>query len=79
MTEADRSALVREMMTSDEDFQKLHDEHQQCEARLEELNHQSLLSQADEIEEKRIKLHKLALKDRMEHLLRSQAPVAATA
>jgi uncharacterized protein YdcH (DUF465 family) len=30
-----------------------------------------MLSQDDEIEEKRIKLHKLVLKDRMESILRS--------
>ena len=40
-------------------------------ARLQEINQKSLLSQEDEIEEKKIKLHKLTLKDHMEQILRS--------
>lgn len=66
----DQDPLKEELIASDEEFRRLHDEHQQYERRLEELNHKSLLSQEDEVEEKRIKLHKLALKDRMESILR---------
>ncbi len=72
MIAEDHDALVRELLETDGDFRRLHDEHQECELRLEELKTKSLLSQEDEIEEKRIKIHKLALKDRMEQMVRAQ-------
>lgn len=62
--------LKAELLETDEEFKKLHLEHQESERRLTEISHKSLLSQEDEIEEKKIKLHKLALKDRMEQILR---------
>ena len=49
----------------------MHEEHQEYERRLHEINQKSLLSQEDEIEEKKIKLHKLVLKDHMEPILRT--------
>ncbi len=73
MTAEDHETLVHELLGSDPEFQRLHQEHQDCERRLEELQHRSLLSQEDEIEEKKIKVHKLALKDRMEYRLREYA------
>ncbi len=72
MIAEDHDALVRELLETDGDFRRLHDEHQECERRLEELKNKSLLSQDDEIEEKKIKIHKLALKDRMELMVRAQ-------
>lgn len=62
--------LKAELLESDGDFRRLFEEHQEYERRLEEINHKSLLSQDDEVEEKKIKLHKLALKDQMEQILR---------
>jgi uncharacterized protein YdcH (DUF465 family) len=79
MTTEDHDALVRELLESDSDFRRLHEEHQECERRLEELSSKSLLSQEDEVEEKKIKVHKLALKDRMEQIVRSQDEARATA
>lgn len=79
MTAEDHEALVRELLETDSQFRRLHDEHQEYERRLEELKHKSLLSQDDEIEEKRIKVHKLALKDRMELLVRQHDGMRATA
>ena len=79
MTIEDHDALVRELLETDAEFRRLHDEHQQCEGRLEELRIKSLLSQEDEIEEKRIKVHKLALKDRMEFMVREHEDIRATA
>ena len=75
----DYSALKEEMIENDESFRRLYDEHQEYERRLEALNHKSLRSPEDEIEEKRIKLHKLRLKDEMELLIHSNAAVGATA
>ena len=46
---------------------------------LEEIQQKSLPSQDDEIEEKKIKLHKLALKDRMEELLRAHRETRVSA
>lgn len=63
--------LKAELIKSDDEFRRLFEEHQDYEKRLEELNHKSLLSQDDEMEEKKIKLHKLMLKDHMEQILRA--------
>jgi uncharacterized protein YdcH (DUF465 family) len=66
-----RDDLKTELIQTDDQFRRLYEEHREYERRLAELNQKSLLSQDDEIEEKKIKLHKLALKDRMEEILRS--------
>ncbi|HXU44455.1 MAG TPA: DUF465 domain-containing protein [Thermoanaerobaculia bacterium] len=63
--------LKEELLHTDGEFRRLHDEHQAAERRLSELLHRSLPSQDDETEEKKIKLHKLALKDRMEQIVRA--------
>ncbi len=67
---SERDELKEELMQTDPEFRRLVEEHQESERRLHEINQKSLLSQDDEIEEKKIKLHKLVLKDRMEDLLR---------
>jgi uncharacterized protein YdcH (DUF465 family) len=73
--------LKEELMHTDPEFRRLTEEHHGCERRLQEISHKSLLSQDDESEEKKLKLHKLVLKDRMEEILRQHrsAPVAAPA
>lgn len=68
-----RDALKEELIKNDEEFRRLFEEHQEFERRLDEIHHKTLPSQDDEIAEKQIKLHKLALKDRMEQLLRERA------
>jgi uncharacterized protein YdcH (DUF465 family) len=67
----DRDALREELLSSDQEFRRLFEEHQDCERRLEALRQKTMLSQEEELELKQIKVHKLALKDRMEVLLRS--------
>ena len=67
---SERDELKEELIQTDPEFRRLFEEHQESERRLHELNHKSLLSQDDEVEEKKIKLHKLALKDHMEQILR---------
>ena len=62
--------LKAELIKTDDDFRRLFEEHQEYERRLQEINQKTLLSQEDEMEEKKIKLHKLMLKDQMEQLLR---------
>jgi uncharacterized protein YdcH (DUF465 family) len=69
--------VKQELLESDDDFRSLFDEHKQCKERLEELRYKSLLSEDDEMEIKRIKLHKLSLKDRMEALARGRVQAVA--
>ena len=69
---SDYSALKEEMLETDEEFRRLHDEHQSCERRLDEIYQKSFLSQEDEFEQKRLKRHKLTLKDQMHAMLVGQ-------
>ncbi len=62
--------LREELLRTDGEFRRLHDEHHEAQVRLDHIQAKSLLSQDDEIEEKKLKLHKLALKDRMEQIVR---------
>jgi uncharacterized protein YdcH (DUF465 family) len=71
--------LKEELIRTDDEYRRLHDEHKEYERRLEELNHKSLLSEEDEVEEKKIKLHKLVLKDHMEVILRHHRESQVTA
>jgi uncharacterized protein len=63
--------LKSELLKSDDQYRRLYEEHQEYERRLHDISQKSLLSQDDEIEEKKIKLHKLVLKDQMEQILRT--------
>ena len=74
-----RDALKVDLLRTDEEFSRLHAEHQQYEERLQAIYQKSLLSQEDEVAEKQIKLHKLALKDRMEQILHSRAEMGVPA
>jgi uncharacterized protein YdcH (DUF465 family) len=71
--------LKAELIKTDDEFRRLYEEHQAYERRLQEINQKSLLSQEEEIEEKKIKLHKLALKDHMEQILRAHRETRVTA
>lgn len=62
--------LKAELIKTDDEFRRLYEEHQEYERRLDSINQKQLLSQEDEVEEKKIKLHKLVLKDHMEQILR---------
>lgn len=70
--------LREELLATDEEYRRLYQEHQEYERRLDELSAKTLPSEDDEIAEKRIKLHKLALKDRMEQIARQQADQRVT-
>jgi hypothetical protein len=74
-----RDELKAELIQTDEQFRRLYEEHREYERRLSELNQKTLLSQDDEFEEKKIKLHKLALKDRMEEILRAHREARVSA
>ncbi len=66
-----KDSLKQELIDTDDEYRRLFEEHQNYERRLESLHHKSFFSQEDEQEEKRIKLQKLRLKDRMQVILRS--------
>lgn len=66
-----RDELKEELLQTDADFRRLYDEHQDYERRLHDLLEKPSPSAEDEGDEKRIKLHKLALKDQMEAILRT--------
>jgi uncharacterized protein YdcH (DUF465 family) len=70
---SNRDDLKAELIQTDEQFRRLYEEHREYERRLSELNQKTLLSQDDYIEDNKIKLHKLALKDRMEQILRAHS------
>jgi uncharacterized protein YdcH (DUF465 family) len=73
-----RDDLKAELIASDDEFRRLYEEHREYERRLAELNQKTLPSQDDEAEEKKIKLHKLMLKDRMEEILRAHREARVT-
>lgn len=62
-----------ELIQTDDAFRSLYEEHQEYKQRLVNIRLKSLPSEQDEIEIKRIKLHKLSLKDRMEAMLREHS------
>lgn len=71
--------LKEELLKTDDEYRRLYEEHQEYERRLELLNEKTLLSQEDEIEAKKIKLHKLALKDHMHEIIRARSEERVTA
>ena len=71
--------LKAELIETDEEFRRLYQEHQDYERRLQSINQKQLLSQEDEVEEKKIKLHKLTLKDHMEQILRQHREARVSA
>jgi len=68
-----------ELIRTDDAFRTLYEEHQEYKKRLVSIRTKSLPSEQDEIEIKRIKIHKLSLKDRMEAMLRDRSRSHATA
>ncbi len=60
--------VMEELIHTDDAFRSLHEEHQKSKQRLAAIRMKPP-SQQDEIEIKRIKIHKLSLKDRMEFML----------
>jgi hypothetical protein len=61
----DEKELKELLLKENNDFKKLHQEHRSCDKRLEVLMAKSFLTEEDEVEAKKLKKRKLALKDRM--------------
>jgi uncharacterized protein YdcH (DUF465 family) len=69
----DEIELKEILLKKNEEFRRLHEEHQSCEKKLESLRSKSFLTEDEKIEEREIKKLKLSLKDRM-YLLMRQFP-----
>lgn len=66
------NAMTREsLLTSNEEYRRLNQEHSELESRLSALSQKPVLSAAEQIEESRLKKIKLAGRDRMEQIARS--------
>lgn len=63
-------ALKERLLQTDEVFHNLAAEHHELEGRLHELTSKHFLSEPEQIEEVNLKKRKLAIKDRMEDILR---------
>ena len=66
------NAVNREsLLASNEEYRKLYQEHTELESRLKVLSEKVVLTDAEQIEESRLKKLKLAGRDRMEEIARS--------
>jgi uncharacterized protein YdcH (DUF465 family) len=59
-----------QLLTTDDEFRKLAQEHTQYEQRLDSLTHKRFLTDDEKLEEVRLKKLKLRLKDQMEGIAR---------
>jgi uncharacterized protein YdcH (DUF465 family) len=64
------NSMTESLSDVDAEYRRLHDEHRDHEQRLQTLAGKTQLSEDEEVEEKRLKKEKLALKDRMEAIAR---------
>ena len=69
----DHDSIKKSLIDTNETFRKLYEEHQECEGKLDALHQKQDPVPEDEVEAKRIKVHKLALKDQMETMIRAEA------
>lgn len=64
------SEIIERLLQGDEEFKRLYSEHRELDGAVKELETKGSLSLDEEIEVKRLKKTKLALKDRMEEKIR---------
>ena len=60
----------QDLVSHDDEYQRLRQQHQEHERRLQELAAKSHLTDEEDIQEKKLKKEKLAIKDHMEAILR---------
>jgi uncharacterized protein YdcH (DUF465 family) len=66
----EQSPEIKALLQTDEEFNQLAAQHHQLEDRLHQLTSKHYLSEPEQVEEVTLKKRKLALKDRMEDILR---------
>ena len=69
--------VKEELIQTNESFRSLHEEHLEYKEKLGFIQTKSLRSEEDESEIKRMKLHKLILKDQMEAMLHDRLRASA--
>ena len=67
----EQSPEIKALLQTDEEFNQLAAQHHQLEDRLHQLTSKHYLSEPEQVEEITLKKRKLALKDRMEMILRA--------
>ena len=65
----EQTELVEKLLEENEEFRKAYEEHKKYKLRVAELEKKGILNAEEELEEKRLKKLKLALKDKMERML----------
>lgn len=65
----DEKQLKELLLRENPDFRRAHDDHQACERALEAIRTKGHLTEAEADEERELKKKKLALKDRMYHIM----------
>ena len=68
----EQSPEIKALLQTDEEFTQLAAQHHQLEDRLHQLTSKHYLSEPEQVEEITLKKRKLALKDRMESILRQR-------
>ena len=68
----EQSPEIKALLQTDEEFNQLAAQHHQLEDRLQQLTSKHYLSEPEQVEETTLKKRKLALKDRMEMILRQR-------
>jgi uncharacterized protein YdcH (DUF465 family) len=63
------AAIREQLMVKDQEYQRLHEEHERYDARLMQLESKKFLTEQEQVEEVRLKKLKLRTKDRMEQLV----------
>ena len=69
MTQATETKIVEKLIATNEDFKKLHDEHNLLDEQVKELFSKMEVSPSAELEIKRLKKLKLAGKDKMQKMI----------
>ncbi len=66
----DFEELKRELLQTDDEYRQLATLHHDLDERIHDLTTRNFLSEPEQVEEVRLKKHKLQLKDQMESILR---------
>lgn len=71
LTHDPQAGAIERLIASNDEYRRLHEEHVDLEAKLAEYASRTVLTDAEQIEEHRLKKLKLAGRDKMEAILRA--------